>query len=122
VGAYRIGRTDRIVATQGVEGLYTRTLFRYDSRLIARLSPALELGRSFVRAEYQRNYNALLLLWKGVAQFVVRHPQYRVLFGTVSISSRYSDTSHRLKKRTVSSQRRSTTGKVCRFCCVNISS
>ena len=91
-----IGRTDRIVATEGVEGLYTRTLFRFDQRLIARLSPALELGRSFVRAEYQKNYNALLLLWKGIGQFVARHPQYRVLFGAVSISSRYSDGSHRL--------------------------
>ena len=96
VGAYRIGRTDRIMATEGVDGLYTRTLFRYDERLIARLSPALELGRSFVRAEYQKNYGALLLLWKGIGQFIARHPQYRVLFGPVSISARYSDSSHRL--------------------------
>ncbi|MEP7309103.1 MAG: GNAT family N-acyltransferase [Acidobacteriota bacterium] len=96
VGAYRLGQTDRIMATEGVTGLYTRTLFRYDQRLIARLSPALELGRSFVRAEYQKNYTALLLLWKGISRFVVRHPQYRVLFGPVSISARYSDSSHRL--------------------------
>jgi len=96
VGAYRIGQTDRIAATHGVEGLYTRTLFRYDARLLARLSPALELGRSFVRQEYQRNYNALLLLWKGIGQFVARHPKYRVLFGPVSISTRYCDASHQL--------------------------
>jgi putative hemolysin len=96
VGAYRIGRTDRLVATHGVEGLYTRSLFRYDERLIARLSPALELGRSFVRVEYQKHYNALLLLWKGIGQFVVRHPEYRVLFGPVSISARYSDSSHQM--------------------------
>jgi len=96
VGAYRIGQTDRIMAAEGVTGLYTRTLFRYNERLIARLSPALELGRSFVRAEYQKNYTALLLLWKGIGQFVVRHPHYRVLFGPVSISARYSDSSHRL--------------------------
>ena len=84
------------MATAGVDGLYTRTLFRYDERLIARLSPALELGRSFVRAEYQKNYNALLLLWKGIGRFVATHPEYRVLFGPVSISCRYSDSSHRL--------------------------
>ena len=95
-GAYRIGRTDRILAAEGVHGLYTRTLFRYDERFMARLSPALELGRSFVRAEYQKNYSALLLLWKGIGQYVVRHPQYRVLFGPVSISTRYSDASHQL--------------------------
>jgi len=96
VGAYRLGPTDRIVTAEGVPGLYTRTLFKYDERLIARLSPALELGRAFVRTEYQKNYSALLLLWKGIGRFVASHPQYRVLFGPVSISRRYSDISHRL--------------------------
>lgn len=96
VGAYRVGRTDRILAERGINGLYTRTLFRYDERLITRLSPALELGRSFVRVEYQKDYSPLLLLWKGIGQFVVRHPEYRILFGPVSISARYSDSSHHL--------------------------
>jgi putative hemolysin len=91
VGAYRIGRSDLIVASAGVEGLYTRTLFRYDEHLLQRLPPALELGRSFVRVEYQRNHTPLLLLWRGVCSFIARHPQYRVLFGAVSISARYSD-------------------------------
>lgn len=95
-GAYRLGRTDHIVAARGVEGLYTRSSFRYDAGLIGRLSPALELGRAFVRAEYQKNYNALLLLWKGIAQFVARHPEYRVLFGSVSISPTYSAASRQL--------------------------
>jgi len=98
VGAYRIGQTDRILATCGVSGLYTRTLFRYDEQLIDRMAPALELGRSFVRAEYQKNYSALLLLWKGIGQFVSRNPRYRVLFGPVSVSARYSDSSHNLLK------------------------
>jgi putative hemolysin len=91
VGAYRIGRSDLIVASAGVEGLYTRTLFRYDQHLLQRLPPALELGRSFVRVEYQRNHTPLLLLWRGICSFIARHPQYRVLFGAVSISARYSD-------------------------------
>ena len=91
VGAYRIGRSDLIVASAGVEGLYTRTLFRYDEHLLQRLPPALELGRSFVRVEYQRHHTPLLLLWKGICSFIARHPQYRVLFGAVSISARYSD-------------------------------
>jgi putative hemolysin len=59
--------------------------------LFRRLPPALELGRSFVRVEYQRNHTPLLLLWRGVCAFVARHPRYRVLFGAVSISARYSD-------------------------------
>ncbi len=97
VGAYRIGATDEILASHGVDGLYTSTLFRYDARLLSRLPAAVELGRSFVRAEYQRS-NALLLLWKGIANFVARSGKYRVLFGPVSISSRYSDTSQQLLK------------------------
>ena len=96
VGAYRLGATDRILPVHGVEGLYTSTLFRYDPRILQRLTPGLELGRSFVRAEYQRSYTGLLLLWKGIGQLVARAPRYRVLFGPVSISSRYRDTSQRL--------------------------
>ena len=97
VGAYRLGQTDRIVADSGVDGLYTRTLFRYDERLIRRMpAPALELGRSFVRAEYQKSFSPLMLLWRGVGQFVVRNPRYAVLFGAVSISNRYAQLSREL--------------------------
>jgi putative hemolysin len=92
-GAYRIGDVDRLVRAHGVEGLYTRTLFRYDEGFVRRSGAALELGRSFVRREYQRSYAALLLLWKGIGRFVARHPDYRVLFGPVSISARYADRS-----------------------------
>jgi putative hemolysin len=99
VGAYRIGRADRIVASTGVSGLYTRTLFRYDETLLNRLPPALELGRSFVRPEYQRDHSALLLLWKGICAFVQRHPDYRVLFGAVSISARYTDRTRHMLMR-----------------------
>jgi len=96
-GAYRLAQTDEIIAADGVEGLYTRTLFRYEARLFDCIgAPALELGRSFVAAAYQKNYSALLLLWKGIGEFVGRHPKYRFLFGPVSISARYSDSSHRL--------------------------
>lgn len=96
VGAYRLGRVDQLVARAGTEALYTRSLFRYDRRLIDRLGPALELGRAFVREEYQRNHSALLLLWKGIGRFVVDHSEYRVLFGPVSVSAQYADTSQQL--------------------------
>jgi putative hemolysin len=94
VGAYRLGTTDRIVPKRGVEGLYTRTLFEYGAELIDALAPALELGRSFVRAEYQRDYLPLLLLWRGIGRFIVKNPRYRYLFGPVSISGTYSPASH----------------------------
>ncbi len=96
VGAYRAGNTAEIVAQRGITGLYTSTLFRYDERLLEKMGPALELGRSFVRPEYQRQYAPLLLLWKGIARFVSMRPHTPFLFGAVSISNTYSRASREL--------------------------
>jgi putative hemolysin len=88
-GAYRLGRSDEIIARSGLVGIYTQTLFRYSSAFFEQLRPALELGRSFVREEYQRSFAPLLLLWRGIAGYVARNPRYTVLFGAVSISNDY---------------------------------
>jgi putative hemolysin len=96
VGAYRAGNTADILDRQGVSGLYTSTLFRYNERLFDKLGPALELGRSFVRPEYQRQYAPLLLLWKGIARMVATHPEIPVLFGAVSISNDYNEASREM--------------------------
>lgn len=96
VGAYRLGQTDLILPAQGKAGLYTSTLFDYDTETIAQLGPALEMGRSFIRPEYQRNFTSLLLLWKGIGQFVRRYPRYRYLFGPVSITNDYHSISRQL--------------------------
>jgi putative hemolysin len=96
VGAYRLGLADEILERHGKRGLYTNTLFRYRGQALRSINPALELGRSFVRAEYQRSFSPLLLLWRGVGQFIVRNPRYAVLFGAVSISSHYAQLSRQL--------------------------
>lgn len=96
VGAYRLGEADKIIAKQGLVGLYSYSLFKYSRRLIDELNPALELGRSFVRQEYQKSFAPLLLLWKGIAAFVYRNPHYRKLFGPVSISNDYQPASQKL--------------------------
>jgi len=96
VGGYRAGNTAEILAQYGIEGLYTSTLFRYNERIFQKLGPALELGRSFVRAEYQRQYAPLLLLWKGIARLIVMRPETPVLFGAVSVSNDYNETSREL--------------------------
>ena len=102
VGAYRLGLGDELVRKFGVEGLYTHTLFQFDHDLIDRLGPCMELGRSFVRPEYQRAFSSLLLLWKGIGAFIARHPQYATLFGPVSITAEYRDTSRNLLLRALS--------------------
>ncbi len=96
VGAYRLGGTDAIIRRAGVHGLYTSTLFHYKPEFFEGLGPALELGRSFIRLEYQKSYNPLLLLWKGIGRFVVENLQYKTLFGTVSISDEYQPFSKQL--------------------------
>ncbi|HKQ48946.1 MAG TPA: lysophospholipid acyltransferase family protein [Phycisphaerae bacterium] len=96
VGAYRLGLSDKIVSQQGIDGIYTHTLFKFNRSLLDQLGPAIELGRSFVVAEYQRSFAPLLLLWKGIGRFLVTHPQYRILFGAVSISDEYESTTKRI--------------------------
>ncbi len=101
VGAYRIGQTDKIMKYLGIDGLYTSTLFNYKRALLEQISPALELGRSFVRPEYQKSYSSLLLLWKGISAFVVQNPQYKILFGPVSINNEYHTISQQLMAATL---------------------
>lgn len=96
LGSYRIGLTDELMRERGPHGLYTHTLFRYDARFLEGMAPALELGRSFVRSEEQRSYIPLMLLWRGIGGFVAQNPRYKILFGPVSISSKYDPASLQL--------------------------
>jgi len=96
-GGYRLGRTDVICRRFGRRGLYTSTLFEYGDLFLGLLGPALELGRSFVRVEYQRSFGALMLLWKGIAEYVGRNPRYCRLIGPVSISNDYQPLSRELQ-------------------------
>lgn len=91
VGGYRLGGTDEILPARGVRGLYTSTLFRFDKKFFERIGPALELGRSFVLPEYQKDFAPLMLLWKGIGRIVADEPRYLRLFGAVSISREYSE-------------------------------
>jgi putative hemolysin len=96
VGAYRLGLVDLIHERFGRKGLYTSTLFDYKESFLGHVSRAIELGRSFVRPEYQKLYSPLLLLWKGIARFVAINPRYTTLFGPVTISNDYSALSKQL--------------------------
>ncbi|MAE67373.1 MAG: glycerol acyltransferase, partial [Phycisphaeraceae bacterium] len=96
VGAYRMGPTDEILARYGTSGLYTSTLFHYRPTLLEQISPALELGRSFVHPDYQKSYAPLMMLWKGIGAYAVANPRYRMMFGPVSISSDYRSISKQI--------------------------
>jgi putative hemolysin len=89
-GAYRIGRIDQLIKRRGgPSNLYTSSLFKYRKGFFQNMTNSLELGRSFVIPELQRDYFPLLLLWKGIGQYLLKNPHYRYLLGPVSISQEY---------------------------------
>ncbi|HMO27128.1 MAG TPA: GNAT family N-acyltransferase, partial [Tepidisphaeraceae bacterium] len=90
VGSYRMGLLDEITDGKGVRGMYLSTLFDFDATFLNHLGNGIELGRSFVRPEYQKSFSPLMLLWRGIGAFIARHPSYRALIGPVSISNRYT--------------------------------
>ena len=96
VGGYRLGEADRIIDRYGSRAMYVNTLFRFERALENELGMVLDVGRSFVRPEYQRDYSSLMLLWKGIGAFIARHPHYRILLGPVSISNDYHPVSQQL--------------------------
>jgi len=96
VGAYRIGKGADILHEFGQGGFYIQSLFRIKDGFVPVLQQSLELGRSFVVKEYQRQPMPLFLLWKGILYFLLKNPEYRYLVGPVSISNNYSKVSKEL--------------------------
>ena len=90
VGAYRIGLGDEIFYSMGKNGFYVAELFKIKAQLIPVLKKSIELGRSFIRKEYQQKPLPLFLLWKGIFKFLIDNPRYRYLIGPVSISNSFS--------------------------------
>ena len=90
VGAYRIGE---VCSYNNRNMLYTNEFYDLNKEFFEKYSPGLEMGRSFVRKEYQRKPYSLMLLWKGICEYVARNPKYRYLFGAVSVSSEYTSKS-----------------------------
>ncbi len=89
VGSYRIGCVDEILRRFGTKGLYTSTLFKFKEDFFKEIPGGLEMGRSFIREEYQKRQAALFVLWRGIGSILMRYPRYRTLFGPVSISQDY---------------------------------
>mgnify|MGYP005844968817 CR=1 FL=1 len=89
VGAYRLGHTDELRRQAGSRAIYLSQMFDFDPRFYDDAPPSLELGRSFIVAEHQRSFHGLYLLWQGIGRYLCRHPRYRRLYGTVSLSRQH---------------------------------
>lgn len=96
VGAYRIGLGDEIFYSIGKSGFYVSKLFKIKSQFTPVLKKSIELGRSWIRKEYQLKQLPLFLLWKGILKYLKDNPRYRYLIGPVSISNSFSNFSKSL--------------------------
>ena len=89
-GGYRLGIGSEIFEQHGgVEGFYTSSLFTYDKDFESTLRETIELGRSFVSLEYQKEALPLMLLLKGLMHSLMRYPNAVYFIGPVSISNSY---------------------------------
>lgn len=86
VGAYRLACAADIIKKHGREGLYTDSLFTYTNAMTPYLQQGIELGRSFVQPKYWGR-KSLDYLWYGIGAFIKNYPQYRYLFGAVTVSN-----------------------------------
>lgn len=96
VGAYRIGLGDEIFYSIGKKGFYISELFKMKTQFTPVLKKSIELGRSWIRKEYQQKPLPLFLLWKGILKYLIDNPRYRYLIGPVSISNSFSNFSKSL--------------------------
>ncbi|MBR5099698.1 MAG: lysophospholipid acyltransferase family protein [Bacteroidales bacterium] len=89
-GGYRLGIGQEIFEKHGgIEGFYTSSLFTYDPSFENTLHSTIELGRSFVSLEYQKEALPLMLLLKGLMHSLMRYPDAEYFIGPVSISNAY---------------------------------
>ena len=87
VGCYRLGIGSEIIPKLGIKGFYVSTLVNFDEAFSEHLAHTIELGRSFVALDYQKEVLPLMLLLRGLSDVVVRYPNIRHFIGPVSISS-----------------------------------
>lgn len=104
VGSYRVGFGQDIISEFGKSGFYTHKLFKYKKELKPVLERSIELGRSFIREEYQKHPLTLLLLWQGILELLVKNENYRYLLGAVSISNNFSTISKEIMIQYLQSQ------------------
>ena len=97
IGAYRyICGQDIRLDTNGTPRIATAHMFNFSSRFLSEYLPkTIELGRSFVRPEYQstrvgsKAIFALDNLWDGLGALTVIHPEIEYLFGKMTMYPSY---------------------------------
>ena len=97
IGAYRyILGSDIKVLPDGSPRIATAHMFRFSDHFMGQMLPhTIELGRSWIRPEYQstragsRAIYALDNLWDGLGALTVLHPEVKYLFGKMTMYPSY---------------------------------
>ncbi|MBZ0059976.1 MULTISPECIES: lysophospholipid acyltransferase family protein [unclassified Leclercia] len=90
LGAYRVIPVGEQLARKGVTGLYSNSLFEYHEGAYACLEKSVEIGRGFIQKPYQKSI-ALDYLWRGIFDFVKKHPGYKYLLGVLTIPGSFPE-------------------------------
>lgn len=93
IGAYRFGDAKKL--TQQENKLYSATLFNYGDAMEVYFDKGLELGRSFIQPKYWGK-RSLDYLWVGLGAFLKSRPEYRYVFGPVTLSDTLPETAKAL--------------------------
>ncbi len=99
IGAYRyITGKDIMTSSDGMPRIATAHMFNFSPQFTEEYLPkTIELGRSFVRLEYQSSkagakaLYALDNLWDGLGALTVIHPEIKYLFGKVTMYPSYNE-------------------------------
>jgi len=94
-GAYRTGILRSILDEHGSSGLYLDHIFNINPAFYERFQDSLELSRSFVLPDSQKDNRVLPLLWTGLA-IICEQRQIQTLFGSVTISNEFHPASRAL--------------------------
>jgi putative hemolysin len=89
VGAYRLGLIEEIIESHGAAGIYLDHIFEFQSEFYEKIGNAMELSRSFILPEYQKNPQMLDMLWKGIGLTAIAKNCY-TLYGSVTISASFT--------------------------------
>ena len=87
-GAYRIGVGSELMARpEGARSFYSDSLFHFQEGLDPYLPKAVELGRTIILPQYQRDVTTLKLLMSGILTSIARLPGMEYTLGPASISN-----------------------------------
>lgn len=91
VGAERVGIGHELTDAHGIAGFYSSSEFNYTPASKELLSTCMEIGRTFISRNYQREILPMKLFFSSISVIAMRYPRIKYLLGPVTISDAMPD-------------------------------